>query len=129
MARAERFEDIKAWQKARELVKSIYRVSATGRFARDFVLRDQIRRAAVSVGANIAEGFERGGDREFLQFLSFSKGSCGEVRAHLHMAADQGYVPPGDLQALMDQALETSRIISGLMSYLKASELRGSKFK
>jgi four helix bundle protein len=129
MAKAERFEDIKAWQKARELVKSIYRVSATGRFERDFVLRDQIRRAAVSVGANIAEGFERGGDREFLQFLSFSKGSCGEVRAHLYMAADQGYVPPGDLQALMDQALETSRIISGLMSYLKASELRGSKFK
>ena len=81
MATIHRFEDIEAWKEARLLVSEIYRVSDTGAFARDFGLRDQIRRAAVSNISNIAEGFERDGGREFLQFLSVAKGSCGEVRA------------------------------------------------
>jgi four helix bundle protein len=81
MARIERFEDIEAWQQARELTRAIYAVSNEGRFSRDFGLRDQIRRAAVSVMSNIAEGFERHGDTEFRRFLAIAKGSAGEVKA------------------------------------------------
>jgi four helix bundle protein len=73
MARLERFEDIDAWKKARDLTKSVYQITSTGEFARDFALRDQLRRATISVISNIAEGFERGGDKEFLQFLSLAK--------------------------------------------------------
>jgi len=89
MARIERFEDIEAWKKGRDLRKVIYKCSRTGEFARDFALRDQIRRAAQSVTSNIAEGFERGGNREFIQFLSDAKGSCGEVRDQLYTALDE----------------------------------------
>jgi four helix bundle protein len=83
MATIEQFEDITAWQKARALTSAIYTDSRTGSLAKDFALRDQLRRATVSIMSNIAEGFERDGDREFVQFLSATaKGSCGEVRAH-----------------------------------------------
>ena len=92
MARIEKFEDMVSWQKARQLTRLIYRVTKTGQFAKDFGLRDQIRRAAVSILSNIAEGFERGGDKEFRQFLSQAKGSCAEVRAQLYIALDEGYV-------------------------------------
>lgn len=92
MARLERFEDLEAWKTARELTNSIYQTTASGDFARDFGLRDQIRRASVSVLSNIAEGFERDGNKEFLQFLSLAKGSCGEVRAQLYIALDQRYI-------------------------------------
>src|ERR1700734_875276 len=86
------FEDIEAWKLGRKLTRAIYRVSKTGEFARDFALRDQIRRAALSITSNIAEGFERGGNREFIQFLSFAKGSCGEVRDQLYVALDEQYI-------------------------------------
>lgn len=92
MAKIERFEDIEAWKKARELRKAIYKVSRTGEFAQDFALRNQIRRAAQSTTSNIAEGFERGGNREFIQFLSDAKGSSGEVRDQLYTAIDENYV-------------------------------------
>ncbi len=123
-----RFEDLKAWQKARELIKAIYEVTGQGRFARDFVLRDQIRRASVSVGSNVAEGFERGGDKEFLQFLSQAKGSCGEVRSQLYFAADQSYLDPARASELLAMADEVSRIIGGLMTYLRRSDFRGKKY-
>src|SRR2546430_117929 len=84
-----RFEDIEAWQLGRELKRLIYGCSKEGGFAKDFALKDQIRRAAISVTANIAEGFERDGNREFNQFLSTSKASCGEVQDHLYTALDQ----------------------------------------
>ena len=124
-----RFEDIEAWQKARELTKAVYLATASGAFARDFVLRDQVRRAAVSIVSNIAEGFERGGNREFLQFLSLSKGSCGELRAQLYLVKDQGYLEEKVLDALMLRALQVSRMITGLIRYLRQSEMRGSKFQ
>ena len=129
MARIERFEDIEAWKKGRDLRKVIYKCSGAGGFARDFALRDQIRRAAQSVTSNIAEGFERGGNREFIQFLSDAKGSCGEVRDQLYTALDESYLTPQQFNELYDLALEVSRLISGLMKYLRQSELRGSKFK
>ncbi len=86
MAKIDRFEDIKAWQKARELNKEIYKISNNTLFEKDFGLKDQIRRASVSVLSNIAEGFERNGSKEFKQFLSIAKGSSGEVRAQLYVA-------------------------------------------
>ncbi len=129
MARLERFEDIDAWKEARELTKSVYQITSTGEFARDFGLRDQIRRAAVSVMSNIAEGFERGGDKEFLQFLSLAKGSCGEVRAQLYVALDQTYINDAQFQELVEKTLRINRLIAGLMKYLQTSDLRGSKYK
>lgn len=125
----ERFEDIQAWQTARELTRQIYAASKTGEFAHDFGLRDQIQRASVSAMANIAEGFERGGDRELLQFLSQAKGSCGEVRSHLYVALDQHYLPEVQFNELYSQATNASRLISGFMSYLRTANLKGSKYK
>ena len=90
MGKIERFEDIDAWKKARELTKIIYEVTAQGKLATDFSLRDQLRRAAVSIMANIAEGFEREGNKEFRQFLATAKGSAGEVKALLYVALDAG---------------------------------------
>ncbi|HKR59824.1 MAG TPA: four helix bundle protein [Pyrinomonadaceae bacterium] len=92
MATFRAFEDIEVWQRSRELTKSIYDVTAQGTFARDFGLKDQIRKATVSIMSNIAEGFERSGNKEFSQFLATAKGSAGEVRALLYVALDQSYV-------------------------------------
>lgn len=129
MARLERFEDVDAWKIVRELTNSIYRVTAIGEFARDFGLREQIRRASVSILSNIAEGFERGGNKEFLQFLSQAKGSCGELRAQLYVAADQAYIDDIQFRELIEQTTRASRLIAGLMKYLQTSNLRGSKYK
>jgi len=92
MTTIQEFEEIEAWQKARELTRAVYACSGVGAFAKDFALRDQIRRAAVSILSNIAEGFERGGSAEFSQFLAIAKGSAGEVEAQLYVALDQGYI-------------------------------------
>jgi four helix bundle protein len=94
MAKVKKFEDIQSWKKARDLTKEIYRATLTGSFAKDFGLRDQMRRASVSILSNITEGFERGGDREFLHFLAIAKGSAGELRAQLYVAFDQNYLSP-----------------------------------
>ena len=129
MKKIERFEDIMAWQRARELTREVYNVAKVGQFARDFGLKDQIQRAAVSTMANIAEGFERGGDREFLQFLSTSKGSCGEVKSHLYVALDQQYLSPIQFDDLYNQSNEVGRLVGGFMTYLRQSEVGGHKFK
>jgi four helix bundle protein len=129
MNKIERFEDIIAWQKARELTRHVYACTKVGLFARDFGLRDQIQRSSVSTMANIAEGFERGGDKEFIQFLSHSKGLCGEVKSHLYVALDQQYVTGDQFKLLYDQADEVSRLTAGFMAYLQSSAVRGHKFK
>ena len=129
MATVRRFEDLEVWQKARELVRKGYVASSDGAFARDFVLKDQLRRAAISIMANVAEGFERGGDREFLQFLAVAKGSCGEVRSHLCVGLDQKYLTDEQCREMTDAALEISRMIGGLMRHLRQSPLKGSKYK
>src|SRR6185436_7154693 len=113
MARIERFEDIEGWKKARELRQSVYKYSKRGEFAHDAALKNQIRRAAQSVTSNIAEGFERGGNREFIQFLSGAKGSCGEVRDQLYTALDENYMTQQEFNELYDLTLEISRLISG----------------
>ena len=129
MGKIERFEDIEAWGKARELTKEIYAKTATGEFGRDFGLRDQIRRAAVSVLSNIAEGFERGGNREFLQFLSQAKGSAGEIKAQLYVALDAGFITEEDFKRLYQETTKIGQLIGGFMKYLSESTLKGTKFK
>ncbi|HEX3279650.1 MAG TPA: four helix bundle protein [Pyrinomonadaceae bacterium] len=124
-----KFEDLESWKKARRLTNGIYEATAVGSFTRDFGLKDQIRRASISILSNIAEGFERGGDKEFLQFLAVAKGSCGEVRAQLYIATDQGYLSQSLFNQLLNDANEIGRLISGLMKYLSRSDLKGSKFR
>lgn len=109
-----RFEDLIAWQKARELTKEIYRITKTGEFSKDFGLRDQIRRASVSIMANLAEGFERGKLTEFHQFISISKASCAEVRSQLYVAWDAGYIEKEEFTFLMLKAREAGKVIGGL---------------
>ena len=109
-----RFEDFIAWQKARQLTSAIYKVTSEGGFARDFGLKDQIRRAAVSSMSNLAEGFERGRPAEFHQFLSIAKGSCAELRTQLYVALDAGYLSIPMFEGLMVQATEVGLILGGL---------------
>ena len=123
------FEEIEAWQKSRELTRAIYAVSNKGPFSKDFGLRDQIRRASVSIMSNIAEGFERGGRGEFLQFLSVAKGSAGEVRSQLYVGLDQDYISKETFDRLFALASETSRMIGGLMNYLRKTKVKGIKYK
>ena len=129
MATIKRFEEIEAWQRARTLTHAAYDASEEGRFARDFALRDQMRRAAISVMSNIAEGFERDGTAEFNQFLSAAKGSAGEVRAQLYVALDRRYFDEQTFQRLSSLAEEISRMIGGLMQYLRQSDVRGLKYR
>jgi len=122
MAKIERFEDIQAWQKARLLVKEIYSISNSGQFAKDFGLRDQIRRAAVSIMLNIAEGFARKTAKEFVQFLVIAHGSAAEVQAALYVALDQQYINQECFDALYNQAQETSKMIMGFARYLSKQQ-------
>ena len=118
MAGIGKFEDIEAWQGARALVKALYEVTGQGAFARDLALRDQLRRAAVSAISNIAEGFERDGDREFRQFLTIAKASAGEVRSLLYVALDLEYIDGAKHKSLSDQASVVSRQIARFIAYL-----------
>lgn len=128
MATITRFEDIEAWQGGREMKRLIYACSSTGLFAKDFVLKDQIRRAAISITANIAEGFEREGNREFIQFLSVSKASCAEVQDHLYTALDASYLTQDQFHDFYRKAGEVGRKLGAFISYLQNSEIRGRKF-
>jgi len=129
MATVKRFEDLEVFQMARDLANRVYQASAAGRFTRDYDLRGQLRRAALSVMSNIAEGFERGGDKEFSQFLYLAKGSCGEVRAQLYVAFDQKYLTGEQFDSLRNQAVRISAALSSLAQYLRDSQLKGSKFR
>lgn len=129
MASIQRFEDIEAWKVARLLTNRIYDSTIAGEFSPDFGLSDQIRRAAVSIVSNIAEGYERDGDKEFIQFLFVAKGSCGELRAQLYLAHDGHYISEAQIQELFNGALEVSRMISGLIKYLRQSQMSGKKYK
>ena len=112
--RIDKFEDLIAWQKAREVTKEVYQFSKRAEFARDFGLSGQIQRASVSIMSNIAEGFERGGRGEFHQFLSVAKASCAEVRSLLYVALDIKYINKAEFRKIMDKAEEVGRIVGGL---------------
>lgn len=129
MEKAEGFEDLIVWQKARELTKKIYELTKGKEFSKDFSLVDQLRRASVSILSNIAEGFERGSNVEFIQFLYMAKGSCGEVRAQLCVARDQGYVNAEDFDSIRGLARQVGGMLGNFIEYLKGSELKGTKFK
>ncbi|MBW2465925.1 MAG: four helix bundle protein [Deltaproteobacteria bacterium] len=119
MKKITKFEDLIAWQKARELTKEIYTVSTSSRFEKDFGLRSQIQRACVSVMSNIAEGFERAGRAEFHQFLVIAKGSCAEVKSHLYVAYDVGYISKKKFEKVKMLVEEVSQIIGGLRSAIQ----------
>ena len=125
---AEAFEDLHVYQRARELTNAVYAQTRDGDFARDRGLVDQIRRATVSVMSNIAEGFERGSTTEFIQFLYIAKGSCGEVRAQLMIAADQGYIRQIEYERLRDLARRVSGMLSNFLAHLQKSGYRGEKY-
>jgi len=111
-----KFEDLIAWQKARTLTREVYKATSTGTLAHDHGLRDQVRRAAVSIMSNLAEGFERGGRSEFHQFLSVAKASCAELRSQLYVTMDAQHISQENCLRLLAQAEEVARIIGGLRS-------------
>jgi four helix bundle protein len=120
MATIERFEDIQAWQKARELVREIYQACTEGRLSRDFGLKDQICRAAVSTMSNIAEGFARHSDRDFAHFLDIARGSVMEVKSLLYVALDVDYLEKNRFERLYKLADETAAFIGRFTSYLRS---------
>jgi len=125
MGKVENFEDLVAWQKARQLTRQIYQTTRKGDFFKDYGLRDQIRRASVSIMSNIAEGFDRGGRPEFHQFVVIAKGSCAEVRSQLYTALDAEYIDKEKFNDLYALAVETSRILGGLRASLKKNRTKG----
>ena len=129
MATFRKFEEIESWQKARELVNEIYKATRHNDFSKDFGLKDQIRRAAVSIMSNIAEGYERDGKREFIQFLSIAKASAGEVKSQLYVALDNAYLSQSEFDTLQELTDGTTRLIAGLMKYLNNSNIKCSKYR
>lgn len=114
-----KFEDIVAWQKALELSDLIYSYSNNDKFSKDFGLKDQMRRASVSVVSNIAEGFEREGNNQFIYFLLIAKASAGELRAQLYIARNQNYISQNEFDSINNKVIEVSKTISGFISYLR----------
>ena len=129
MSSFKRFEDIEAWQKARLLCQQINIITKYPDFKEDFDLKRQIKRSAGSAMDNIAEGFERGGKKEFIQFLSIAKGSVGESRSQLYRALDQNFISKEKFDELFNLTEEISKMIEGLMAYLRRSDLKGTKYK
>jgi four helix bundle protein len=118
----ESFEDLLVWQKGMEIVKQIYLISREGELCRDFALRDQLRRAAISIPTNIAEGFERASREEYVNFLNYAKGSTGEVRSLLNVAAELGYLELSQYEVLRQAVLELSRFLANQIKSLRASD-------
>ena len=118
MAAIKKFEDIKAWQKARELTNEIYRISSDDEFRKDFTLKNQTRKASISIMLNIAEGFGRKTDKEFNQFLAYAHGSCAEVQSALYIALDQNYISQEKFDTLYSKTEEVSKMIMNFANYL-----------
>ena len=124
MATVQRFQDLKAWQLARELNRQIYALSASGAFGRDFALRDQIRRASISISSNIAEGFERRSPVDFARFLTIAKASGAEVLSQLYLALDLRYIEQEAFDSISGHVDQTNRTIAGLLHYLRSERGR-----
>ncbi len=118
MAKFKSFEEIIAWQKARELNIKIYKITNQNNFAKDYGLRDQLRRSIISVSSNIAEGFERETSKEFKRFLYISKASIGEVRSQLYLSVDLNYISKDKFEELYKDSIDISKMLSGLIKYL-----------
>ena len=129
MATVKDFEELAIFQKARELSKKVYPITQRGEFKNDFRFVQQIRAAAGSIMDNIAEGFERGGNKEFINFLYIAKGSCGEVRSQLIRANDVGYLTPDEYNLLYTECRKLSAGIMNFIKEIKGSDMQGAKFK
>jgi four helix bundle protein len=129
MATYTRFEELEIWQESRRLSLQVFNMTANGNVAKDFRFKDQIRSAAGSVMDNIAEGFERSSRLEFVNFLSFSKGSCGEVRSQIYRAIDQQYFTEEPSKILLNDYEKLAAKIAGFIAYLNKSAISGQKFK
>lgn len=129
MATIEKFEEIISWQEARVLNKNVGRLIDEERFKKNFRLIGQIEGSAGSIMDNIAEGFERGGNKEFIQFLYIAKASCGEFRSQLYRALDREYINDIEFESLSIHAKKISMLVQKLINYLHESEIKGIKFK
>lgn len=129
MATIKKFEDLEIWQQALTLDKEIYLLAKTGFLAKDFDLKNQMLSSVGSAMDNIAEGFERGGNKEFIQFLSISKGSMGELRSQLHRCRNREYINHETHEELVKKCEAISEKISRFMNYLRKSEYKGNKYK
>ena len=123
-----KFEDLEIWQLARELYKVIFQITSVAPFCNDFRFRDQIRASSGSVSDNIAEGFDRGGNKEFIQFLFVSKGSCGETRNQSYRAFDSKYISKEELDDLLSRTDIISRKTTNLIKSIKSSDHKGVKY-
>ena len=122
MARIENFEEIKSWQKARELTKLVYDLTSQKGFGSDFALRDQIHRSTISIMSNIAEGFESQNDKTFIRYLYIAKASCAEVRSQAYIALDQKYISQEVFDKLKQLTIETSKLLRGFITYLSQKQ-------
>lgn len=128
MATIKRFEDLEVWRKARELDNIVFDYTKKKEFASDFDLKRQMLKSSGSIMDNIAEGFERGGKGEFIQFLSISKGSAGELRSQNHRASDRKYFTQSEFENVFNRCEEISKMLNGFMDYLSNSEIKGNKY-
>ena len=128
MSTIKRFEEIISWKEARELNRVLRKLIKEKRFERNFVLISHIERSAGSIMDNIAEGFERGGNKEFIQFLYIAKGSCGELRSQIYRALDDGYISKEEFDFIFTSCLRISNLIHKMIEYLKKTAIKGQKF-
>jgi len=128
MATIRSFEELEVWKKARMVSKEIFKVTMSESFFKDFALKDQINRASGSIMDNIAEGFERGGRKEFIQFLSYAKGSAGEVKSQLYRAMDHGHINQETFQKFQQEISDIGKMLAGLISYLNKTNIDGTKY-
>ncbi len=128
MGTIKKFEDLEIWNKSREICQDIYNIRERTNLKNDFKLYNQINGSSGSVMDNIAEGFERNGNKEFNQFLSIAKGSCGETRSQLYKVFDRGYIEKEEFEVEIKKLTSLSKQISAFMNYLKTSDFRGTKF-
>ena len=129
MATVRQFEELKIWQEARDIVRTVYSLTRKSAFAKDYGLKDQIQRAAVSIGSNIAEGFERDSNSEFLKFLAYAKGSAGEVRSQLYTARDLSYLTEDEFSELYAKLLAEAKMIARFQTSLRTSPIKGRYYK
>jgi len=129
MGTIKNFEELNIWQMSREFCKDVFKITNYEQFSKDFRLKDQIKASSGSIMDNIAEGFERNGNKEFIQFLYIAKGSCGESRSQLYRALDFKYITDEELNDLKQKTIQLSLAIGNFIKYLKQSELTGTKYK